>query len=271
MTTPIRARNDEWIDEDQNNTNNIDLSEMDFSEPLSSNNSYDYKFKICVLGDSGVGKTSIINRFINNHFFDDEFKNSTDNEQQDELNFTKSRSTIGIDCLKSIRVLRGHKIMLEVWDTAGQERFNAITTSYLREANAVILVYDISSFESFDNVQKKWLEFAKQNLSSNEFGVLDARLAIVGNKLDLADERVVAKKAAVKLSTTNSCRFFEASAKTGRNVQELFRGVCDLICDYWCDLRGNPSFFPPDAKKRINLHNSQKEKDKKHSSGCAKC
>ncbi len=103
----------------------------------------------------------------------------------------------------------------------------------MRSANAIIIVYDITDRASFDEVQNKWLNFIKTNINSNTYGGLDVRIAIVANKLDLNDDRVVPKKHGVKLALVNNLRFFEASAKTGRNVNELFRHVCDSICDYW--------------------------------------
>jgi GTPase SAR1 family protein len=115
MTRPVRVKDDEWKEK-------INSEESDTSSDTNNNNiildnsSYDFKFKICLLGESGVGKTSLIERYINNRFADDIIDDGTD----DELNFTKSKSTIGVDCMTTILVMRGHKICVEVWDTAGQ-------------------------------------------------------------------------------------------------------------------------------------------------------
>jgi small GTP-binding protein len=114
-----------------------------------------------------------------------------------------------------------------------QERYNALTTSYLRSANAIVLVYDITNRESFEALITKWLPFLKSSIPMNAYGSMDARIAIVANKLDLNDDRVVPKKDGVKLATFNNCRFYETSARSGRNVNEMFRAVCDTICDYW--------------------------------------
>lgn len=261
MTKPSRTRNDEW--KDDLNTNNESYDSDISSDMLNENSSYDYKFKICLLGDCGVGKTSLIKRYIRNIFSDTTSDNPT--SDNDEIDFVKNKATIGMDCLKTVKIMRGHKIAIELWDTAGQERFNAITANYLRSANAVLLIYDMTDKASFESIKNKWLKFVKDNLTTNDYGTPEARLAIVANKLDLSDDRVVAKKEAVKLSTTNNCRFFEASAKTGQNVKELFRSICDSICDYWCDLRGDPNFFPPDSKP-IKLHKNKRSVEKNRSS-----
>ena len=103
----------------------------------------------------------------------------------------------------------------------------------MRSANAIIIVYDLTDKETFDQVQNKWIKYIKENVNSNDYGGLDVRIALVANKLDLNEDRVVPKKSGVKLALVNNLRFFEASAKSGRNVKELFRSVCDSICDYW--------------------------------------
>lgn len=267
MTRPVRVKDEEWKEKTQ--TGNSEDSEGE--DVCVDKSTYDYKFKICLLGESGVGKTSLIQRYINNIFSDDDDDTNDDNKSGNELNFNRVKSTIGVDCLSTVKIMRGHKICIEVWDTAGQERYNAITSGYLRSANAIIIVYDITDRASFDEVQNKWLNFIKTNINSNTYGGLDVRIAIVANKLDLNDDRVVPKKHGVKLALVNNLRFFEASAKTGRNVNELFRSVCDSICDYWCDLRGNPNFFPADAdrKNRIKLDKTKKENNNK--SNCVRC
>ena len=114
MTTPARAKNDEWVEDTANKQQDSD--EDSNSCDLSDDRTYDYKFKICLLGESGVGKTSLIKRFVNNKF-DDDSQLVNDN---DEINFTRTKSTIGVDCVTKVVIMRGHKICLEIWDTAGQ-------------------------------------------------------------------------------------------------------------------------------------------------------
>lgn len=116
MTRPARVKDDEWKEEVDNK--NSDESDEDVDISCTDKSSYDYKFKICLLGESGVGKTSLIQRYINNKFDDD--CTNDDDKNDDELNFNRVKSTIGVDCLTTVKIMRGHKICVEIWDTAGQ-------------------------------------------------------------------------------------------------------------------------------------------------------
>merc|ERR1719277_56930 len=102
---------------------------------------YDHLFKICIIGQSGVGKTSILRRFI-----DDEFED-------------KQMSTIGVDFKVKYVDIGGKKVKLAFWDTAGQERFKTLTSSYYRGAQGIIFVYDVSEPETFENV-RQWIQEA---------------------------------------------------------------------------------------------------------------
>ncbi|XP_062523175.1 ras-related protein Rab-8B-like isoform X2 [Corticium candelabrum] len=130
---------------------------------------YDYLFKLLLIGDSGVGKTKILVRFS-----DDTFKSTF-------------ISTIGIDFKICTGELEGKKIKLQIGDTAGQERFGTITTTYYRGAMGIMLVYDITAVKSFENI-KKWLGNVK------EYAAEDVVRMILGNKCDMTDERKVKKE-----------------------------------------------------------------------------
>jgi GTPase SAR1 family protein len=127
MTRPVRVKDEEWKEKTQ--TGNSEDSEGE--DVCVDKSTYDYKFKICLLGESGVGKTSLIQRYINNTFSDDDDDTNDDNKSGNELNFNRVKSTIGIDCLSTVKIMRGHKICIEVWDTAGQGNIKHFNSSRL--------------------------------------------------------------------------------------------------------------------------------------------
>lgn len=158
---------------------------------------YDYLFKLLLIGDSGVGKTCVLFRFSEDAF------NST------------FISTIGIDFKIRTIELEGKKIKLQIWDTAGQERFRTITTAYYRGAMGIMLVYDITNEKSFSNI-KNWIRNIEEHATS------DVEKMILGNKCDMEDRRQVSKEQGHTLAMENSMKFMETSAKASINVEEAF-------------------------------------------------
>jgi small GTP-binding protein len=167
---------------------------------------YDHLFKVMLIGDSKVGKTSIMNCF------------------SDSMFSMIAMPTIGIDFKIRPLDLNGKRIKLQIWDTAGQERFQTITSSYYRGAMAIMLVYDVTCLESFKNVAK-WMRNIDENAKE------DVIKFIVGNKCDMADEREVAMEAGMKVANQYGVRFIETSAKTNRNISEVFIEVATLILE----------------------------------------
>uniref|UniRef100_A0A8C3NH92 small monomeric GTPase n=1 Tax=Geospiza parvula TaxID=87175 RepID=A0A8C3NH92_GEOPR len=158
---------------------------------------YDYLFKLLLIGDSGVGKTCLLFRF-----------------SEDAFN-TTFISTIGIDFKIRTIELDGKKIKLQIWDTAGQERFRTITTAYYRGAMGIMLVYDITNEKSFDNI-KNWIRNIEEHASS------DVERMILGNKCDMNEKRQVSKEKGEKLAIDYGIKFLETSAKSSINVEEAF-------------------------------------------------
>ncbi|GAB5567864.1 ras-related protein Rab-8A [Prionailurus iriomotensis] len=159
---------------------------------------YDYLFKLLLIGDSGVGKTCVLFRFSEDAF------NST------------FISTIGIDFKIRTIELDGKRIKLQIWDTAGQERFRTITTAYYRGAMGIMLVYDITNEKSFDNI-RNWIRNIEEHASA------DVEKMILGNKCDVNDKRQVSKERGEKLALDYGIKFMETSAKANINV-ENFKG-----------------------------------------------
>lgn len=173
---------------------------------MSNNNkNYDSIMKILLIGDSGVGKSCLLVRFV-----EDKFSPSF-------------ITTIGIDFKIKTVDINGKKVKLQLWDTAGQERFRTITTAYYRGAMGIILVYDVTDERTFANV-KQW--FKTVNDHAND----DAQLLLVGNKSDM-DTRVVSYDQGEALAQELGLPFIESSAKDDSNVNEIFFTLAKLIQD----------------------------------------
>ena len=168
---------------------------------------FDHTIKLLLVGDSGVGKSSLLLRFCNDTF--------------EELS-----PTIGVDFKLKYMDMAGKRLKLTVWDTAGQERFRTLTSSYYRGAQGVIFVYDISRRETFENLAEIWAR------EVDMYGtVRDCVKIVIGNKSDKEAERAVSKDEAREFARENGCLFLECSAKTKAFVQEAFeelvRGVLE--------------------------------------------
>ncbi|ODV93059.1 hypothetical protein PACTADRAFT_52181 [Pachysolen tannophilus NRRL Y-2460] len=166
--------------------------------------SYDMIMKLLLVGDSGVGKSCLLLRFV-----EDKFNPSF-------------ITTIGIDFKIRTIEINGKKIKLQVWDTAGQERFRTITTAYYRGAMGIILVYDVTDERSFHSI-KNWYQTVNQHAND------DAQLILVGNKCDDQDSRQVSKEEAEALAEELHIPFIEASAKSNENVDAIFFKLARLI------------------------------------------
>ncbi|KAI9359784.1 ras family protein [Pilaira anomala] len=161
------------------------------------NTEYDYLFKLLLIGNSGVGKSCLLLRFADD-------------------TYTESYiSTIGVDFKIRTIELDGKVCKLQIWDTAGQERFRTITSSYYRGAHGIIVVYDVTDNESFENV-KEWLREIER------YGSEGVNRLLVGNKSDLTDKRQVTLSAAKKWADSVNIPILETSAKNSSNVEQAF-------------------------------------------------
>ena len=160
-------------------------------------NEYDYLFKLVLIGDSGVGKSCLLLRFADDNFTDSYI------------------STIGVDFRFRTITIDGKTVKLQIWDTAGQERFRTITSAYYRGADGIIMVYDVTTSESFDHVEE-WLSEVDRYANENTSKLL------VGNKADLIDEKQVPEETAQKFADKIGISFLETSAKTATNVDAAF-------------------------------------------------
>jgi Ras-related protein Rab-1A len=166
---------------------------------------YDFLFKLLVIGDSGVGKTCVLLRFADDTFSD------------------HYMSTVGVDFKISTLNTDGKVIKLQMWDTAGQERFRTIRNSYYRGANGILVVYDVTDRNSFENVQY-WVEELRR------FAPKDVKMLLVGNKTDLAKKRAVSEDEAKEKAEHFQMDFVETSARKAINIEDAFgQFVGDLL------------------------------------------
>ncbi|CAG9817519.1 unnamed protein product, partial [Phaedon cochleariae] len=190
----------------------------------AADQNFDYMFKLLIIGNSSVGKTSFLFRYA-----DDSFTSA----------FV---STVGIDFKVKTVFRHDKRVKLQIWDTAGQERYRTITTAYYRGAMGFILMYDITNEESFNSVQD-WVTQIKTYSWDN------AQVILVGNKCDMEDERVVSFERGKQLGEQLGVEFFETSAKENINVKAVFERLVDIICDKMSDsLDTDPTLMSGGAK-----------------------
>jgi small GTP-binding protein len=170
---------------------------------------YDEKIKLMIIGETRTGKTSLISRYCKGDFAESPYL-----------------STIGIDFQIKNLTINSKKIRLQIWDTAGQERFRNIAKNYYQSSDGFIIVYDITNSESFQTLDY-WVEEIKSN--SHEF----TKMILVGNKCDLEEERQVKKEEGKDYAKKEKIKFYEVSAKEGTNINTAFDTlVKDILSTY---------------------------------------
>jgi small GTP-binding protein len=162
-----------------------------------------YTFKILMIGDESIGKSSILQQYVENTFFN------------------KYTSTIGIDFNIKYTNVNDNNIKLQIWDTAGQERFKSLTTSYYRLVNGIVLVYDISNRKSFENIDK-WIN------DINDYANPESYVILVGNKAD-SNNREVSTEEGIDKANELNISFIETSAKTNMNIDKCFEILIEKL------------------------------------------
>ena len=195
--------------------------EIKIEEVTSSELKEDYKLKVVVVGDSGVGKTNLIKRFISNTFS------------------ANTKATVGVEFLYKSYKINEQAFKVEIWDTAGQERYKSITAAYYKGAKGALVVYDTTQKSSFENVDK-WMTEIKER------GSPDIKIMLVGNKIDLVDEREVKREEGLSKAKNYEIPMMEASALDSTNVKEAF---FDLLKEMYKDL-----------SKKIDIVENQNDK-----------
>ena len=224
------------------------MSDPKITIEVAPNNSVkeEYKFKVVVVGDSGVGKTNLIKRFINDTFNKD------------------SKATVGVEFLSKTYLINQEVFKIEIWDTAGQERYKSITAAYYKGAKGAMIVYDVTNQSSFDNVDK-WANEIKEKAARN------INLMIVGNKTDLTDKIAVTSEMATEKAKALEIPVMETSALDSTNVKEAFyqllremyKSVKDMMKEYEQKQAGTP--IEKDSNG-VTLDTKDEKKEKK--GGC---
>ena len=199
-------------------------------------NTKTYEAKVITLGDSMVGKTCLILRFLEDTFF------------------STYLSTIGFDLKqKIVKFDNGEKIKLIIHDTAGQERFKSLSVNYIKKANGILIIYDITNKQSFANIEN-WVKCAKEEMTK------EIPIYLIGNKSDLDDQRVIEKEEGENLAKHFGTKFYETSCKTGDGVEKCFN---DLSLDMYNLMKNKGQNGNSDDDKNVKIKSSKKHNDKK--------
>ena len=196
-----------------------------------------YIIKILTLGDTLVGKSSIVLRFSDNRFDDNHL------------------ATIGIDYKTKYIKVKDASVKVLLWDTAGQEKFRNIARQYYKGANGVLLIYDVCDRKTYERIGF-WMDELKQNNEIEQLYII-----LVGNKIDLEEKRVVTREEAEKYAEDNNINYLEVSAKTGEGILDLFNEVTKGTMDKVFNDQDNNE-DKEKIKTYLDTNNNRKRKKK---------
>jgi Ras-related protein Rab-8A len=205
---------------------------------------YDHLVKLLMIGDTSVGKSSMLLQFVNNIFTD---------------NFI---STIGIDFRVRTINVDNSRLKLQIWDTSGQERFKSITRAYYRGAMGIILVYDVTNEESFDNIIK-WINDIKTSITRD----VTTDMVLVANKCDCKGNIKVSHAKGKELADLHGMKFFETSSKDINSINNLFYTIAKDIKN---NIKNKPNYVDITEKNKNN-HQTVKITPKQQEGTCSYC
>ncbi|KAJ9538468.1 hypothetical protein OSB04_031201 [Centaurea solstitialis] len=191
---------------------------------VGGKNSKNIQAKLVLLGDMGTGKTSMVMRFVKGQFYD------------------YQESTIGAAFFTQVLSINKRSVKFDIWDTAGQERYHSLAPMYYRGAAAAVVIYDITTMVSFQRA-KKWIEELQKQ------GDPHLVMVLVANKADLDTKREVQIEEGKRYATENGLQFFETSAKTAENINELFYEIAKRVAQ-----------ASPSNPNGMKLHSETQEK-----------
>lgn len=174
------------------------------SRSQAKDSSSPYKLRMIVVGNSGVGKSSVVSQYVESEFDGDMI------------------GTVGINFKNKTVQIDNKTLQLQIWDTAGEERYWSITPAYCRKADGVILIYDITNSKTFESIlfwKGKVIEYSPEGVE----------LMLVGNKLDMKNERAISEDTGREAASRIGSSFFEVSAMTGENIPEAFEALAKAI------------------------------------------
>ena len=198
---------------------------------------YDQKCQLLIIGDSTVGKTSILSRFANGIF---------------NSNYL---ATVGLDSFTKDEIIDDKTIRIKIWDTAGQERYKSLTKGFFRNAEGVMLVYDVTNSETYENL-KFWLQSIKNN-TSPDMGEIP--IILIGNKIDCEDREVKVEEAE-NFWKEQGYPYFETSAKTGENIDNTIKYLVKKVINIKEGKKDDENENIKIDKKDINKNNEEAKK-----------
>jgi Ras-related protein Rab-11A len=203
-----------------------------------SEDDYDMILKIVLIGDSSVGKTNLMNKYIKNEFRED------------------TKATVGVEFGSKVYVIENHRIKAQIWDTAGQERYRSIANTYYKGSKGAFIVYDITRKETFDSVDK-WVNDLITECDKN------ISIILIGNKNDLENQRQVTKEQGEEKAKAFQLGFFEMSALTGDNLEKGFNKlISEIYEENKNEFKNNDYLNLGDAVEEIKLKNDSENENK---------
>ena len=199
---------------------------------------YDFIFKVLLLGNSDVGKSSLLLRYVDS-VWNDAFV-----------------PTIGVDFKVKTLTINEKKVKMQIWDTAGQERFRTVVSTYFRWAHGILLLYDVTNRDSFKNLES-WLIEIEKNAKEKVLKIL------IGNKCDLTDDREITSDEGKAFALRNGMEFMETSAKMNTNVSEAFETLGKLMIEF--NSKSNTTSQKNNQNKNLKASSGMDLKTKK---GC---
>ena len=200
--------------------------------------------KILLIGDSYVGKTSLLLQYID--------RECPENHM----------ATIGVEFKDKIVQINKKNVKLQVWDTSGQERYRSITKNFYRNADGVMFICDVTKENTFENI-KNWLIDSEQNSNNSNF-----KKILVGNKIDLQKERVIDKEKLENFASKKGMNFYEASAKEGTNVDLIFTELAKLILEDYSDQQIKEEFCHKNRSLSVYSKDSEESNNPRKKKGC---
>ena len=215
---------------------------------MDEENSYDLLYKIVIIGDTNVGKSNILSRYLTNEFT------------------SNTKSTVGVELGIKFLKIKNTSTKIQIWDTAGQERYQAITSSYFRGSDGCFIVYDITNETSFNNIEKWFDKIHEENDK-------DIPIIIVGNKCDLESERKVPTDKAKEKAQNLKCAFYETSALKAINIEQIFEELVNTIYDKTGGNKSDDDIHIEIVNENkggvnINNENNNEENNNKNKNGC---
>ena len=197
---------------------------------------YDFIFKVLLLGNSDVGKSSLLLRYVDS-VWNDAFV-----------------PTIGVDFKVKTLTINEKKVKMQIWDTAGQERFRTVVSTYFRGAHGILLLYDVTNRDSFKNLES-WLIEIEKNAKEKVLKIL------IGNKCDLTDDREIQSDEGKAFALRNGMEFMETSAKMNTNVTEAFETLGKLMIEF--NSKSNTATQKKNENKNLKASSGMNLKTKK--------